>query len=214
MTTQSITSLMGLFAPFTRKRNRYLQNRESFYEGRNYLSNYGRLQSLVSGTSTNQISTQKAIKFYGLDFGASLKQAINHLGKPNYTSKRSSLLNKHKSIYYRITIARVKCILQLHFLHDKFFLGLIEIRSFSQEFKKEVADLIRKKYNIDNENWVGKIVDGGKHKIELKNDIVPYIMYQSGNEDLKEQIRLELTKFSHTKQKYYDKRSDLILEMI
>lgn len=214
MTTQSITSLMGLFAPFTRKRNRYLQSRESFYEGRNYLSNYGRLQSLVNGTSTNQISTKKNIKFYGLNFGASLKQAKSHLGKPNYSSKKSSLLTKHKAVYYRITIAKVKCILQLHFLHDQFFLGLIEIRNSNEEFKREVAELIRKKYGIDNESWVGKIVDGAHHKIELKNDIVPYIVYQSGNQDTKEIIQFQIAQTNLSKQKHYDKRSDLILEMI
>ncbi len=214
MTTQSITSLMGLLVPFARKRNQYLQSRESFYEGRNYLSNYGRLESLVSGTPTDQIATKKDIKFYGLSFGSSLKQAISHLGKPNYTSKNNSILSKHKTIYYRITISRVKCILQLHFLHDHFFLGLIEIRSVNEEFKKEVADLIRKKYGIDNTNWIGKIVDGTQHRIELKNDIVPYIVYQSGHEDIREAIQLQLSKLDLSKQKIYEKRSDLILEMI
>lgn len=214
MTIQSITSLMGLFAPFTRKRNRYLQSRESFYEGRNYLSNYSRLKSLVSDTSTNQISTSKNIKFYGLDFGASLKQVKSHLGKPNYSSKKGSLLTKHKAVYYRITIANVKCILQLHFLHDQFFLGLIEIRNSNDEFKREVADLVRKKYGIDNENWMGKIVDGTEHRIELKNDIVPYIVYQSGDENIKEQIQMQLAQTNLSKQKHFDKRSDLILEMI
>ncbi|GAB5527657.1 MAG: hypothetical protein Roseis2KO_55290 [Roseivirga sp.] len=214
MTTQSITSLMGLFAPFTRKRNRYLQSRESFYEGRNYLSNAERLKSFVSGTSTDQIITRKPIKFYGLEFGTSVKEATSHLGKPNYTSKKSSLLSRHKTIYYRINIAQVKCILQLHFLHDEFFLGLIEIRSFGLEFKKEVADLVRKKYNIDNENWEGKIVDDARHKIELKNNVVPYIVYQSGNSEIKESIRLQLEEKHLYKRKHYDKRSDLILEMI
>jgi hypothetical protein len=205
---------MGLFAPFSRRRNRYLQNRESFYEGRNYLSNYERLKSLVSGTSTNQISTKKPIKFYGLEFGASLKQAMSHLGKPNYVSKKNSLMSKHKTIYYRITIAQVKCILQLHFLQDKFFLGVIEIRRASEEFKREITDLIRRKYNIENDNWVGKIVDNNAHKIELKDDIVPYIMYQSGHAMVKESIKSQMMEISNTKQKYYDKRSDLILEMI
>lgn len=214
MTTQSITSLMGLFAPFVKKRNRYLQSRESFYEGRNYLSNVERLQSLVSGTSANQISTSKTIRFYGLNFGTSLKQATRHLGKPNYTSKKNSLLSKHRTIYYRITISKVKCILQLHFLHDQFFLGLIEIRSFGLGFKKEVADLIRKKYSIDNESWVGKIVDNTSHKIELKNDIVPYIVYQSGDKEVRDNIRLQLQQMSTYKEKHYNKRSDLILDMI
>lgn len=214
MTTQSITSLMGLIVPFARKRYRYLQSRESFYEGRNYLSSYGRLESLVSGPSTDQIATQKNIKFYGLNFGASLKQAISRLGKPNFTSKSNSLLTKHRTIYYRITISKVKCILQLHFLQDQFFLGLIEIRSLNEEFKKEVSDLIRKKYGIDNTNWVGKIVDDTQNKIELKDDIVPYIVYQSGSREVRETIQLHLTKLDLLRQKHYDKRSDLILEMI
>ena len=214
MTTQSITSLMGLFVPFSKRRNRYLQNRESFYEGRNYLSNYERLKSLVSGTATDQISTKKHIKFYGLDFGATLKEATNHLGKPNYIGKKSSIISKHKTIYYRITISEVKCILQLHFLQDKFFLGLIEIRRASEEFKREVTDLIRKKYSIDNDNWVGKIVDDRMHKIELKDDIVPYIVYQSGHVAVKESIKVEMDDMIDSKQKFYDKRSDLILEMI
>lgn len=214
MTIQSITSLMGLLVPFRRRRNRYLQNRENFYEGRNYLSSYGKLKALVSGTSINQIATQKPIKFYGLEFGATLKEARVHLGKPNYVSRKNTLLSRHKTIYYRITIAQVKCILQLHFLHDRFFLGLIEMRSSSEVFKSEVIDLIRQKYGVKNKNWVGKIVDDCNHKVELKDDIVPYIVYESGDAEVREWIRQEIAETNLTRQKYYDKRSDLILDMI
>jgi hypothetical protein len=205
---------MGLLVPFRRRRNRYLQNRENFYEGRNYLSSYGKLKALVSGTSINQMTTQKPVKFYGLDFGTSLKEVRTHLGKPNYISRKHSLLSKHKTIYYRITIAQVKCILQLHFLQDRFFLGLIEMRSSSEEFKSEVTDLIRQKYGVENKNWVGKIVDESNHKVELKDDIVPYIVYESGDSEVREWIRQEIAESNLSKQRYYDKRSDLILDMI
>lgn len=214
MTAQSISSFMGMITSFSKKKSRYLQSRESFYESRNFLSTYSRVSSIVQDTSTNSLTTDKTIKFYGLDFGVSIKKAMEHLGKPNYVSKANTLLRKHKTIFYRISIAQVKCILQLHFVQDQFFLGLIEIRSTEKEVKREVTQLIKQKYGIDQEQWTGAIYDGDKHQIELKNDIVPYIVYKSGDADLKESIRFQLAQNHAKKQKYYDKRSDLLLEMI
>lgn len=214
MTTQSITSFMGLIVPFSKKKYRYLQSRESFYEGRNFLSSYSRLSSIVKYTSTNDLDTKKSIKFYGLDFGISMKKAIGHLGKPNYVSKHSTLLRKHKAIYYRINIAQVKCILQLHFLNDQFFLGLIEIRSSDEQVKNEVTSLISRKYGMEDGRWNGSIKDASDNRIELKDDIVPYIVYLSGDEQIRESIQLQMAQQSKKKLKYYEKRSDLLLEMI
>lgn len=213
MTTRSMTSFMGLFAPF-RKKRLYLQSREAFYEGRNYLTSFSKLSSLVHKSSANTLATEKPIKFYGLDFGISLKKAINHLGKPNYAGKGSHLLRKHRVIYYRITIAGVNCILQLHFLHDQFFLGLIELRSANQEMKREVTQLIKTKYGSEDGDWNGQISDARGNQIELKDDIVPYIVYCSGDRDLKNSIVIQLDQWQAKKQRYYDKKSDLLLEMI
>ncbi len=213
MTTRSMTSFMGLFAPF-RKKRLYLQSRESFYEGRNFLTSYSRLSSLIHKSSANNLATDKPIKFYGLDFGISLKKAVKHLGKPNYAGKGSHLLRKHRVIYYRITIARVNCILQLHFLHDQFFLGLIELRTSKKEMKREVTQLIKTKYGSENEEWNNQIADKQGNQIELKDDIVPYIIYSSGDRDLKSSISFQLEQWQNKKQKYYDKKSDLLLEMI
>ena len=214
MTAKSVSSFMGAFFSFSKKKSRYLQSRESFYESRNFLSNFSRLSGIVQNTSTNSLSTDKAIKFYGLEFGVSARQAIDHLGKPNYVSKNSSLLKRHKALFYRITIAQVKCILQLHFVHDQFFLGLIEIRSTEKAVKREVAQLVKQKYGIEQAQWTGVINDQHQHQIELKNDIIPYIVYKSGNQDVKDIIRFQMAQINDKKQKYYDKRSDLLLEMI
>ena len=83
-----------------------------------------------------------------------------------------------------------------------------------KEASANVAQLIKQKYGIDQEQWTGAIYDGNKHQIELKNDIVPYIVYKSGDETIKESIRFQLDQANEKKQKYYDKRSDLLLEMI
>ncbi len=213
MTTRSIASVVGLFAPF-RKKRLYLQSRESFYESKNYLTSYGRLSSLIHKSSANTLATEKTIKFYGLEFGVSLKKAIKHLGKPNFAGKGRHLLRKHRVIYYRITIAGVKCLLQLHFLHDQFFLGLIELRSSGNEIKRDVSQLIKRKYGLTDENWTGQIRDNSGNQIELKNDIIPYIVYCWGDYDNKESISLQLDEWQLKKQRYYDKKSDLLLEMI
>ena len=212
MTTWSMTSFIGQFMPFKKKRL-YLQSRESFYEGRNYLTSYSRLSSFVQNSSANNLATDKPIKFYGLDFGVSLKEAINHLGKPNYAGKGSHLLRKHRVIYYRIAISGVKCILQLHFLHDQFFLGLMELRTADQTLKKEVTKLIKTKYGTD-QDWSGTINDNRGNHIELKNDIIPYIVYCSGDRDIKASITMQLEQWQARRRKFYDKQSDLLLEMI
>lgn len=214
MTTQSIASYVGSLMPFRKKKYRYLQSRESFYESRNYLASPGRLSSFIDRTSTNDLEAKKPIRFYGLEFGTSMKVTLDHLGKPNYMSKKSALLKKHVTIYYRITIAQVKCILQLHFLQDQFFLGLIEIRNATQEMKQEVMRLIKRKYNVDDDQWRGSICDADNHQIELKDDIVPYIVYKSGHEKINESIAVQLASITKVRQRYYEKRSDLFLEMI
>ena len=214
MTPQSIAALLGLLIPLRKSRNRYLQSRQSFYNSRNYLTSTERVERLVNNTSTNQLSTDKSIQFYGLNFGVSYKDAIKRLGKPNYVSGQHAILKRYKTVYYRISIAQVNCILQLHFVQDTFFLGLIEIRNNTPELIKEVTSLIRKKYQIEDEDWAKQIVDGHKNWIELRNDVVPYIIYQSGNPDILSMLKGQLISHNNKKKEYYDKRSSLLLDAI
>jgi len=213
MTTRSMTSFIGQFMPFKKKRL-YLQSRESFYEGRNYLTSYSRISSFVHNSSANSLATDKPIKFYGLDFGISLKRAISHLGKPNYAGKGSHLLRKHRVIYYRISITGVKCILQLHFLQDQFFLGLIELRTSEKSLRQEVTRLVKMKYGSEDQAGSGLIKDDRGNHIELKDDIVPYIVYCSGDREIRATIAMQLEQWQAKRRKFYDKQSDLLLEMI
>lgn len=213
MTAQSITSFMGHIVPGSKKK-RYLLSRQRFYETRNYLSSIDKLSSLVRSTSANSLQTKKSIRFYGLEFGLSLKEAIAHLGKPNFMSKNPIVLKRHQVIYYRISIAQVKCLLQLHFLHDQFFLGLIEVRNSNGEMRQNVTGLIKEKYGIENKQWDGCITDSRGYKIEFKNDIIPYITYYSNAPQIKELIKLQLETLEAERTRHYKKQSNLLLDMI
>lgn len=200
---------------FRKKGLQYRVNRRDFYEGRNYLSNQSRLLNLFDNLRTPQeFRTEKNIRFYGFNFGRSRKAAIKHLGRPNYCFAKKSLLNNHCVLFYRVTLNKVKCVLQLHFIDDEFFLGIIETRSTGQAVQREIASLIRQKYKVSDSQWTGKIIDASNHSIEMTDGMIQRIIYLSGFTEHKQKIQAQIEKIKKIRQDHGMLRHEMILEMI
>jgi hypothetical protein len=199
---------------FRKKSLRYKISRRDFYEGRNFLNSQTRILNLIHQKSNNIFEIERPIRFYGLSFGVDQKKAIKHLGKPNYSTHVKLPLKNHKILFYRLTISNVKCVLQLHFLDNAFFLGVIEQKNAFSIDDQEIANLVRHKYGVEDIHWVGSIQDSNKNSIEISKGAVQRIVYSTGDSDMIQNIKYQLLQLEDKKEKYSQLRSELMLEMI
>lgn len=199
---------------FRKKSLRYKISRRDFYEGRNFLNSEGRILNLIHQKSSNIFQIERPIRFYGLSFGVDQKKAIRHLGKPNYIANVKLPLKHHKILYYRLSISHVKCVLQLHFLNNIFFLGVIEQKNAFDTSEQEISNLVRHKYGVDDINWVGTIKDTNKNSIEISNGAVQRLVYTSGDSSIIENIKHQLLQSEAQTENYSRLRSELMLDMI
>ncbi|OEJ99857.1 hypothetical protein [Roseivirga misakiensis] len=199
----------------SKKRRRYQQSRIDFYEGRNALVSRSSFSVLFnSHDATPSRDTEKPIRFFGLEFGQSVKETIKKLGKPNYKDKRTLCLDKHTTIYYRLMIKQVKCILQMHYYQDQFFFGKMEIRSSNPQTKRDISALVCQKYGISENDWTGAIIDQNSNKVHIKQNMVPSVIYVTGNQFLLNRIKLELVPVQSTKRYSRLEQSELLLDMV
>ncbi|WP_339700895.1 hypothetical protein [uncultured Roseivirga sp.] len=215
MQSFTMNSLFGGLFIFRNKGQRYKVSKSDFYEGKNFLANQSRLLNLTKDLrNTNQISTDKSIRFYGMNFGQTTKDAVQHLGKPNYISRKKSALKNHKILFYRITVCNVNCVLQFHFLKDQFFLGVIEVKNTSTKIHKEITDLVRKKYFVEQEDWVGILKDSENNTLEIKEGMIQRMTYLTGDQTLRNEIQSQIEKIRDLKEKHGQLNHDMILKMI
>ena len=215
MQSLKMNPFFGGFFMLRNKSQRYKVSKSDFYEGKNFLANQSRLLNLTNNLrNTNKLNTDKNIRFYGVSFGQTTKEAVQHLGKPNYISRKKSVLKNHKILFYRITVCNVNCILQFHFLKDEFFLGVIEVKNTSIQLHKEITDLVRKKYNVQQEDWVGTLVDSEDNTLEIQEGMIQRMTYFSGSLSVRNEIQAQVAKIHVLKEKHGQLNHDMILKMI
>lgn len=198
----------------SKKRRLYKQSRADFYEGRNALVSCASFDSILNLNHLESLGTEKGIQFYGLSFGQSVKATIQKLGKPNYVDNRKLALKNQKTIYYRLTIKEERCILQMHYYKDQFFFGKMEIKGNNPVAKRDIGQLVCQKYGISQQDWTGSIIDSNQNKILIKENIVPNVCYISGDKDLLNEIRVELTSILNAKKYRQVGQSELLLDMV
>lgn len=211
MWTLSIPDFPWLFG---KKRRLYNQSRTDFYEGRNSLTTHTSLNAILNFNQLDSLSTSKPIQFYGLQFGQSYKETIKKLGKPNFVDKRRLAVKQQKTIFYRLTIKEVKCILQIHFFQDQFFYGKMELRGSNPTAKRDIGLLVCQKYGITEENWTGSILDPSGNLILIKENIVPNICYITGNKQIVQALRNELNILEGFKKHKQVGQSEILLDMV
>ncbi|GEM_PF-797503 len=215
MEVPSFVDIVVPFASFLGKKSKYyLETREDYYEARNILPDSASFERLSIESKTEERKTQTTIKCYGLDFGSSVKESITSLGKPNYISKRTSFLRDHDILFYKVNISKVKCILQLHFFQDQFFLGVIELRSDRKDFKSRVTDVLMQKYDVPKNIWTGRLSDPQQNTIEMRANMVPYIVYRFGDRLLNQRLQFQFANNTHQLRKEADKELDFLFNVV
>ena len=174
--------------PLSKRVKAYGQTKKDFYESRIYLQNLEKLNHIFNRDLRGALRTDKEITFYGIKFGYSCKETSRKLGKPNYRVSENRILNDHQIFFYRLKIATVNCILQMHFLNDSFFLGVIEMRTGKIELKNRLFELIQRKYQIESPIGGELIADNLGNTIYVKEDVVPFVTYSSGDSSLRTQL--------------------------
>ena len=92
-------------------------------------------------------------------------------------------------------------------------MAAIELRSQKPDFKRRVTDLIRRKYDIDKECWNGKIIDGQGHTIETRNDINPYVIYKTGDQDVLDNIQFHMANLAYNRQRKEENELEFLLDI-
>jgi hypothetical protein len=213
MTLATVSNWLGL--PILSQKSRaYGQTKRDFYESRIYLQNLEKLTTIFNSVTPANIYTEKQITFYGIDFGNSIKDVINKLGRPNYKTSENRLFNDHRIIFYRLKISSVNCILQLHFINNSFFLGVVEMRTGNKELKESLFDLIKQKYKI-NESVVNSFVqDNSGSRIQVREDVIPYVVYTTGDPQLKNLLLSSAKQLIPVATNHQLQRQSLLLDMI
>ena len=169
MRTKSLPFL-SLFK--NRKRRSYYLGKEDFYQSRNAL-NVSSAFSFHQEEYVRDNPTNREIKFYGVSFGKSEKEIKKLFGTPNFRQKKSLPLDSQITLFYKLNIKGIKCILQMHLYNDELFFAQIQLRDANTELRDIFLSLFKLKYGIESLCWNETIQDESGSRIALKDDIVP-----------------------------------------
>lgn len=155
-----------------KKRSSYYLGREDFYQSRNVL-NVSSSFNFHKDEYFKDHSTPKEIKFYGVSFGKSEKEIKRIFGKPNFLQKRDLPLDSQVTLFYKLNIKGIRCILQMHLYEDELFFAQIQLRDANPELRDVFLSLFKLKYQVDDLGWNETIQDSSGSRIALRDDIVP-----------------------------------------
>lgn len=185
-------SFLSLFQSRKRRKLYYL-GKEDFYQSRNAL-NVSSAFNFHKDQSTQTNSTEQEIKFYGLNFGKSEKEIKRVFGRPNFRQKSGLPLDKQLTLFYKLNIKGIKCILQMHLYNDKMFFAQIQLRDANTEIRSVFLQLFELKYKIESLEWNQSIKDHKGARIMLKDDIVPKANFFSSDSSIWSEINSEFKK--------------------
>ncbi|WP_420387607.1 hypothetical protein [Roseivirga sp.] len=180
---------MSLFQS-RRRRKLYYLGKEDFYQSRNAL-NVSSAFNFHKDYSSQTNATEKEIKFYGLNFGKSEKEIKRVFGKPNFRQKSGLPLEKQLTLFYKLNIKGIKCILQMHLYNNQMFFAQIQLRDANTEIRGVFLELFKLKYKIESLGWNQIIKDHRGARIMLKDDIVPKASFFSSDSRIWNDINSE-----------------------
>ncbi|MEC7753993.1 MULTISPECIES: hypothetical protein [Roseivirga] len=190
MRTDSLPFL-SLFGSRKRRKLYYL-GKEDFYQSRNAL-NVSSAFNFHSRDTNQSYSTEKHIRFYGVEFGKTQKEIRRLFGKPNFAQKKGLPLDTQITLFYKLNVKGIKCILQMHLYRDQLFFAQIQLTDSNAQIKKVFLELFRMKYKVNELDWNNNLKDADDNRIALQDDIVPKASYFTGNKALWQEIRSELS---------------------
>ncbi|WP_422009221.1 hypothetical protein [Roseivirga pacifica] len=197
-----------------RKRKYYREDRVDFYRNKNALIAKASINDIITRNSYDVFLSKKHINFYGIAFGTSLKACKKKMGKPNFEVKKGSALEGQNTIFYRLRIANVKCVLQLHFFNDQFFFGQLSLKHNTGYFSGELINIVREKYGLPEAKYFELITDEHDNKIEFIEGMAPCIRYTTGDQKLLAEIRTALHSAQTKQRSRRLKQNEMLLELV
>lgn len=90
-------------------------------------------------------------------------------------------MTEQKTIFYKLNIKGIKCLLQMHLYEDRMFFAQIQLRDASSRIREEFLKLFQMKYGVGSLQWRETVEDQLGNKIALKDDVVPKALFFSGD---------------------------------
>ncbi|QHL87657.1 hypothetical protein GU926_09490 [Nibribacter ruber] len=134
-------------------------------------------------------NTDLRINFRGVEFGTSLKDAKQALGKPDLHANRDMEVEGHEILFYTSSIGSVRVTQCLHFKDNGFFLGQTIVRRPTQEQYKAFLEKVLDKYDLFPAKGLAvseleeqlPVIDMERNRIEFTHAFHLTINYISGN---------------------------------
>ena len=184
------STLLAMFSGNKRRKLYYL-GKDDFYQSRNVLHSPTSF-NFHREVYNNNHTTSKPIRFYGNAFGSSLKDITKVFGRPNYKQRNNLPLSTQTTVFYKLNIRGIKCILQMHLYNGQMFFAQIQLRDLNDRLKDQFVELFKMKYGLTDLKWNETIEDQNHCKIALKDDVVPKASFFSGDQEIWESITKEL----------------------
>ena len=178
----------------SKKRYETSSNKEEYFDRVNYPRTAVSLLNMVTDNKLVAENSDLAITFRGVEFGTTLKEAKQTLGKPDLHAHRDMEVEGHEILFYSSSIGSVRVTQCLHFKDDSFFLGQTILRRPSQEQYKAFLEKVLEKYDLmpskgatvsDLEAQL-PVCDANRNRIEFTQAFHLTINYISGSPQVTE----------------------------
>ncbi|MFB9865423.1 hypothetical protein EFA69_02150 [Rufibacter immobilis] len=162
--------------------------KEEYFDKTNYPRTIVSLLNIVAPKKGVISNTSATINFRGVEFGASVKEARQILGKPNLHAHKGMEVDGHEILFYNSSIGSVRVTQCLHFIDGHFILGQTIIRRPTQDQYKAFAEKVLEKYDLYAEGMTLAdleaelpVCDLDRNRIELSQAFHLTINYVSGD---------------------------------
>ena len=182
--------MASLFRKFKKKLPVSTSKNSTYYKRENAIGNSTDLMRILSGApEAGEYATSKTITFNTLPLKEiTLAGLKKQFGNPSFIYE-NDMIDGHKVLFYKDSVAYYKFLVQYHFINGKFFFAANKISSMgvlSDEDKIKIIQRITKKY-LDREyapefGWHVKVKDPDGSIIYTIDDVYFHIYYLAGNE--------------------------------
>lgn len=184
---------LNLFGSFFHKRRgaTYQQGRADYYKALNAISSIDSIEVLkkIKFSASRRLSVP--VRCFGIVFAVNEKQVRQKLGKPNYRQQSVLGIPALTTLFYKLKIKGIRCVLEIHFYQNAVFcLHLLMKGGTSDERNAFLASLARL-YQQKNIQWGDLFLGQNKNVLRCENDVMPRITYLSGDPNCLDSILAE-----------------------
>ena len=188
-----MTSLNHLGSFFIRKKGAtYQQGRSEYYKVLNVLSSNASVESLKQIKFSAEKSLSVPIRCFGVVFEATEKEIRKKLGKANYRQQRVLGLPQLTTLFYKLKIKGIRCILEIHLYKKNVFCLHLLMKNGSQDERNEFLNSLARLYKTNKIDWGDKVIGKNGNVLYCQNDVTPRLTFLTGNKNYLESISADM----------------------